>query len=107
MRNIPLAIVLKKYLNAGEILFSDLITLCTTLAPAQQRVSPGAAMTPQQSTETVLRSVETSKRFSHKSVDSYTQHTHTVLRITYIYLWSYGARENMEVMFFNLVHTRY
>lgn len=37
-------------------LFSDLVTLGTTLTPAQQGVPSGAAMTPQQSAETVLRS---------------------------------------------------
>lgn len=36
--------------------FSHLITLCPTLAPAQQGVSSGATMSPQQSTETILRS---------------------------------------------------
>lgn len=40
----------------AEILLSHLVTLGATLAPAQQGVSPGAAVTPQQSAETILRS---------------------------------------------------
>jgi len=55
----------------SSILVSNLRTLGTTLAPAQQRVSSGAAMTPQQSTETILRSGRAKKKKKKEAFNSF------------------------------------
>lgn len=57
--------------DCDEFLLSNLVPLGTTLAPTQQGVSSGAAMTPQQSAETILRSGKARTRLTTVLIMTY------------------------------------